>query len=91
MAFKDDVVKAVDFITGLPRDVARQADKWNQEMISIAQDLESALAAGGQRAEQNLRQNKIESTGRDAASWVSNNPWLAGGALLVLIILIRRI
>lgn len=87
---KGDIVDAVDFVTKLPGKVSDLTDRYNDKTIGFLQDLENALADSGKVAEQNLRQNKIKSIGRDVAAWLSRpgNLTLAGGGVLMLVVLL---
>lgn len=89
MALGDRITKIVDTITRLPGEVARRADDINDQAIEYARDLENALKASGEIAEDNLRRNKIDSLGRDFAGWIQSGQGMQiiiGGVLLIGII-----
>lgn len=71
MSTYDEIVDVVDGVTSLPGRVARGADNVNDWAIEKAEQLQAALEASGNVAEENLTRNKIESLGRRAGSWAS--------------------
>lgn len=85
----DAIIKGVDFITKLPSDVAREADRINSDVARILQDFQGRAAG---TARQNLTGGVVGGWGRQAADWVNSNRLLAGiGAALAVLLIARGV
>lgn len=82
-----NVVSGVDFITGLPGRIERQAGSLNDKLIKVANRISGKAES---KARENLKRNKIQSTARGWIDWGLNNPIFAGVAILIIIWVVRR-
>lgn len=92
MTILDRAVNIVDFGTSIPGRISKFGDDLNDKVIKVARDLDAAKGAAADKAESNLVGSKINSLGRDAATWLQsgNNGWIAGAVIITIVILIRK-
>lgn len=105
MALTDDIKRFFDGLTKLPGQIAtageevnspeirRFGENLNEKVITLAQDVQNALKASGETVERNLTATKIETIGRNTATWLARpmNLILVAGGIVLLLFAVRKL